>query len=426
MVFKAMRRYRLVNKRSWMPMIPSILYFSPLLASWKTQFHTTLCMYGQTVEWKAIQSIDQSPTFAIVLLAEKDIKASDWPLLASRRTIVIVDEWSLDNSVKWIQKGAINCFARDDEHLTAWLISEISGLTVNRSHQAEDDMLQIIIDAIPAPLFFKDHLHIYRGCNTAFCQFLELSREEIIGHSVYDIAPKPLADTYYKADCQLLAEGGTQRYEAEVQLGDGSIHEIEFNKAVFTNSNGQAIGQVGVMLDVTERNQLISQLDKATRTDPLTGTSNRREFNLIIQDEFEKRKHSEQRLSLMTLDVDFFKKINDKFGHGGGDQALQLIAKWLQSQLRSSDSLFRVGGEEFYILMRDTNIQNAFEMAERLCKGMATHIFSIDQKPVHITLSAGVIELDPTTELESILDMVDKALYEAKSDGRNCVRPVYL
>ncbi|MBU2240126.1 MAG: GGDEF domain-containing protein, partial [Gammaproteobacteria bacterium] len=226
-------------------------------------------------------------------------------------------------------------------------------------------------------------------------------------------------------DCQLLAKGGTQCYEAEVRFSDGSLHEMEFNKAVFTKSNGQALGQVGVMLDVTERNQLIRQLDKATRTDPLTGTSNRREFNLIIHDEFNKRKHSEQTLSLMTLDVDFFKKINDRFGHGGGDQALQLIANWLQSQLRSSDTLFRVGGEEFYILMRDTDIQNALKTAERLCKGMATHTFLINQQSVHITLSAGVIELDPTTDLESALDMVDKALYEAKSDGRNCVCPVF-
>ncbi|SHF75928.1 PAS domain S-box-containing protein/diguanylate cyclase (GGDEF) domain-containing protein [Marinomonas polaris DSM 16579] len=406
-------------------MTPSILYFSPQLASWKTQLDTLLLTCGQAVEWQAVQSIDQSPVLSVVLLAEKDIKASDWPLLASRKTIVIVDEWSLERSVTWIQRGAANCFARDDEHLAAWIISELSQFTLSRSHSDEDDVLQVIIDAIPVPIFFKDHLHIYRGCNTAFCQSLGFSREKVIGHSVYDVAPKHLADTYYEADRKLLAKGGTQCYEAEVRFSDGSLHEMEFNKAVFTKSNGQALGQVGVMLDVTERNQLIRQLDKATRTDPLTGTSNRREFNLIIHDEFNKRKHSEQTLSLMTLDVDFFKKINDRFGHGGGDQALQLIANWLQSQLRSSDTLFRVGGEEFYILMRDTDIQNALKTAERLCKGMATHTFLINQQSVHITLSAGVIELAPTTDLESALDMVDKALYEAKSDGRNCVCPVF-
>ena len=406
-------------------MTPSILYFSPQLASWKAQLNALLSTCGQAVEWQAIQGIDKSPTLSIVLLEEKDIKVSDWPLLASRKALVIVDEWSLENSIKWIQRGAKNCFSRDDKHLVAWLISELSQFTLSCSHSDADDVLQIIIDAIPVPIFFKDHLHIYRGCNKAFCQSLGFLREKVIGHSVYDVAPKHLADTYYKADCQLLAEGGTQCYEAEVRFSDGSLHEMEFNKAIFTKSNGKALGQVGVMIDITERNQLIRQLDKATRTDPLTGTSNRREFNLIMHDEFDKLKHSEQKLSLMTLDVDFFKKINDRFGHGGGDQALQLIANWLQSQLRSTDTLFRVGGEEFYILMRETDIQSALKTAERLCKGMATHTFLINQQSMHITLSAGVIELDSATNLESALDTVDKALYEAKTDGRNCVCPVF-
>jgi diguanylate cyclase (GGDEF)-like protein/PAS domain S-box-containing protein len=403
----------------------AILYFSPQLASWKTHLDTSLSSCGHTAEWQAVENILQAPALSIVLLEEKDIARQDWPILPSRKTIVLVDEWSLENSIQWINRGAANCFAKHDEHLIAWLVAELSTFYLSPAHQTEDDILQVIIDAIPAPIFFKDHLHIYRGCNKAFSQSLGVPREKVIGYSVYEVAPKHLADTYYKADCQLLAQGGTQRYEAEVLFSDGTLHEIEFNKAVFKNAKGESAGQVGVMLDITERTQLMRKLDKATRTDPLTGTSNRREFNLIIHDELNLQKQFEKKLCLMTLDIDFFKKINDKFGHGGGDQALQLIANWLQSQLRTTDTLFRVGGEEFYILMRDTDIQNALKTAERLCKGMATHTFLINQQSVHITLSAGVIELAPTTDLESALDMVDKALYEAKSDGRNCVCPVF-
>jgi diguanylate cyclase (GGDEF)-like protein len=88
-----------------------------------------------------------------------------------------------------------------------------------------------------------------------------------------------------------------------------------------------------VMLDITERNQLMRQLDKATRTDPLTGAANRREFDLIIHDEYELQKNSNTPLSLMTLDLDFFKQINDRFGPGGGEQALQLITEWLQKPI---------------------------------------------------------------------------------------------
>ncbi|MGB0783476.1 MAG: diguanylate cyclase [Marinomonas sp.] len=408
-------------------MTPSILYFSPQLASWKAQLvETQLLCYGQTVEWQAIQGIDQSPVTSLVLLAESDISAQDWPMLSSRRTIIILEEWNLDRSIEWIKKGATNCFAYNDNHLISWLISELSKFALTRSNRTEDDILQVIIDAIPAPIFFKDQLHIYRGCNAAFCESIGRSRNQIIGHSVYDIAPKHLADKYYEADCKLLAQGGTQRYEAPVQFCNAGLREIEFNKAVFTKANGQIAGQVGVMLDITERNQLMHKLEKATRTDPLTGIGNRREFNIVIHEEFDNHEKSKQKLSLMTLDVDFFKKINDKFGHGGGDQALQLIANWLQNQLRGSDNVFRVGGEEFYVLMRNTDMEAALKMAESLCKGMSTHSFTINQQEVRITLSAGVIELDPSSALENALEMVDKALYEAKSNGRNCVCPAFL
>jgi diguanylate cyclase (GGDEF)-like protein/PAS domain S-box-containing protein len=401
------------------------LYFSPKLTSCKAQLDTLLSNHGYAVEWQQVERIDDSPVSSITLFSENDLKATDWPLLVSRKAIIIVEKWSMEASIEWIKRGAVNCFSDGDEHTVSWLMSEISQFSLARSGRTDDDVLQVIIDAIPVPLFFKDHLHIYRGCNTAFCQFIGFSREKIIGHSVYNVTPKHLADAYYEADCQLLAQGGTQYYEAEVRFADGSIHEIEFNKAVFTRSNGQALGQVGVMLDITERNQLMRQLDKATRTDPLTGAANRREFDLIIHDEYELQKNSNTPLSLMTLDLDFFKQINDRFGHGGGDQALQLIAEWLQNQLRSTDKLFRVGGEEFYILMQDTDIQGAFKIAENICKGMSTHTFLIKQQEVHITLSIGVIELDPMIELEHALEMVDRALYDAKFNGRNCVCPVY-
>jgi diguanylate cyclase (GGDEF)-like protein/PAS domain S-box-containing protein len=401
------------------------LYFSTKLTSCKAQLASQLSAHGYTVEWQPVERIDDSPVSSIILLSENDLKATDGPLLASRKTIIIVEKWSMEASIEWIKRGAVNCFSHDDEHTISWLISKLSQFALARSDRPDDDVLQVIIDAIPVPLFFKDHLHIYRGCNTAFCQFIGFAREKIIGHSVYDVAPKHLADAYHEADCQLLAKGGTQYYEAEVRFADGTTHEIEFNKAVFTDSNGQALGQVGVMLDITERNQLMRQLDKATRTDPLTGAANRREFDLIIHDEIKQQKNSNVPLSLMTLDVDFFKHINDRFGHGGGDQALQLIAEWLHNHLRSTDKLFRIGGEEFYILMQDTDIHSAFKMAENICKGVSTNTFLIKQQEVRITLSIGVIELDPMIELEHTLEMVDRALYDAKFNGRNCVCPVY-
>jgi len=114
-------------------------------------------------------------------------------------------------------------------------------------------MLQTLIEAIPAPVFYKDTDHIYRGCNSAFSAFIGLTKEKIIGASVYDVAPKDLADTYRAADDALFAAGGNQVYEAGVTFADGSLHDVMFHKAVFENDDGSIGGLIGVMLDITKR-----------------------------------------------------------------------------------------------------------------------------------------------------------------------------
>jgi diguanylate cyclase (GGDEF)-like protein/PAS domain S-box-containing protein len=115
--------------------------------------------------------------------------------------------------------------------------------------------LQVILDAIPAPIFYKDADGIYRGCNRAFENYLGRKRDEIVGASVYDIAPKDLADIYRKADLDLLESRGTQIYESSVVYADGMRHDVIFNKATFVDADGNLGGLVGTILDITARKQ---------------------------------------------------------------------------------------------------------------------------------------------------------------------------
>ncbi|WP_243730235.1 GGDEF domain-containing protein [Marinomonas balearica] len=375
------------------------------------------------VEWRCIDSIEECPASEIVLVAEGDLSTKDRRLLAARRSLVVVERWSLDASVKWIKMGATNCFdSASTAHIASWLFSECTHFTRSESEKVDNSMLQIVIDTIPVPIFYKDHLHIYRGCNDAFCDFLGYPKERIVGCSVYDIAPKHLADIYYSADCELLAQGGTQQYEAEARYANGTIHEIEFNKAVFLRPDGLPGGQVGVMLDITERNQLMRELEKSSQTDQLTGAANRRSFDQMIHEEWKNSKESGKPLSLISLDLDHFKKINDQYGHSGGDTALKLIVNWLDDHLEEGDSLYRIGGEEFYILMTDTDLKKALVKAESLREGLAQHAFTIQNHEVNMTLSIGVVQLDMDVILDKILELIDRALYEAKNNGRNQVR----
>ncbi|WP_160152454.1 ATP-binding protein [Microbulbifer sp. ALW1] len=123
--------------------------------------------------------------------------------------------------------------------------------------------LQILIDAIPAPIFYKDADGIYTGCNRAFEAFLGKSRQAIVGHSVYGVSPGPQAKVYHEKDLELMHQRGQQVYESQVAYADGSLHDVIFNKAAYELEDGRLGGLIGVILDITERKTLERQLVQA-------------------------------------------------------------------------------------------------------------------------------------------------------------------
>lgn len=137
---------------------------------------------------------------------------------------------------------------------------------LNESLKANLSWLQMIIDAIPNPIFIKDQKGFYTGCNTAFLEFLGMERDEVVGHSVYEVAPPELADVYFRADMELLNRGGRQQYESKVKYGDGTLHDVVFNKAVINGADGKPNGLVGVMLDISGRKTMEEELTKTVRS----------------------------------------------------------------------------------------------------------------------------------------------------------------
>jgi diguanylate cyclase (GGDEF)-like protein/PAS domain S-box-containing protein len=112
---------------------------------------------------------------------------------------------------------------------------------------------QQLLDAIPIPIFYKDRLGMFRGCNTAYEKFVGMTKEQVIGKTVFDIAPQDLAKIYYQADEVLFTQPGTQVYETSFRHADGNVHDIIFHKATYVGASGCVAGLVGVILDVTER-----------------------------------------------------------------------------------------------------------------------------------------------------------------------------
>lgn len=157
--------------------------------------------------------------------------------------------------------------------------------------------------------------------------------------------------------------------------------------------------------------------------DPLTLLGNRAALDTAVQRELQIAERHHQALSLLMVDVDYFKKINDDYGHHRGDLVLCEIAKVIQSACRSSDITFRYGGEEFVVVLGKTDAEGARVIAERIRQAIAETSIKYKDKTIAITVSIGIAtrRADEKEQIKDIFERADQALYTAKSSGRNCV-----
>lgn len=177
-------------------------------------------------------------------------------------------------------------------------------------------------------------------------------------------------------------------------------------------------------LDVIKKiNFMYSQTKYLSVTDGLTGLYNRRHFQCNFDREFLRSERYDSKLSLAMIDIDFFKQVNDTYGHGCGDYVLKEIAYLALQTFRKTDMVFRYGGEEFAVILTETDIQNAIIPCERLRKNVETYPFIYNGQPFNVTISAGVCEKDSSIlSAFDLFEKTDKALYQAKKTGRNQVK----
>ncbi|TVP54640.1 MAG: GGDEF domain-containing protein [Halomonadaceae bacterium] len=166
---------------------------------------------------------------------------------------------------------------------------------------------------------------------------------------------------------------------------------------------------------------LAALYERAAKTDTLTGLPNRRAIQDQMAREFARYQRNDHHFSVLLLDLDHFKQINDNHGHDAGDALLVQFATLLRQQSRNSDMNARWGGEEFLILLPDTSLSQALALAERLRARVAEQAFMHEGKSLHITLSGGVGCIAQVADTQALLRQADLLLYKAKSQGRNCV-----
>jgi len=173
-------------------------------------------------------------------------------------------------------------------------------------------------------------------------------------------------------------------------------------------------------LDVIKKiNYMYTRTKQMSLIDPLTGLYNRRHFDNCFEREFMRAKRYSSELSLAVIDVDFFKNINDSHGHSFGDFVLKEIAYLATNTLRTTDLIFRYGGEEFAVIFTETGQDSAIVPLERLRQIIEEHDFKFNGTQIKITISIGVNSDTQAETPHQMFDYADKALYKAKEDGRN-------
>jgi len=293
----------------------------------------------------------------------------------------------------------------------------------NRELQESEARFRLMADSAPVLIWMTDAAESVVWLNKHWLDFTgrELSQElgrgwlESVYPSHLDLVVK-LLGWHFQLRKPFSVEYRLRRH-------DGEYRWIVNSGVPRFDQKGEFVGFIGSCIDITSHKEMEEELWELATTDGLTGFLNRRHFLVRLQEEFNRmQRNDDLHSSVLMLDLDHFKRINDSYGHATGDAMLKHFAEIIRGQQRKIDVVGRLGGEEFAIILPDTDIYEARVFAERLRNVVASKPLWQQDTMIEITVSIGIALLNyASLSPDSVLGAADRALYRAKADGRNRV-----
>lgn len=286
-----------------------------------------------------------------------------------------------------------------------------------------NDLLSIVLDNISACVCLKSLDGRYLYANPAMALLLQRTPAQVIGLRDDDCFPPGDVSPFRLRDDDAITSGERIEGMECLPLEDGELHYFWTVKLPLRNQDGRIYAILSLLTDITARKRLEDELLTLATTDGLTGLYNRRHFLERADQTLQRSRRYHEPLVLLMCDIDFFKHINDTFGHAIGDRALQQVADIIRSSLRDTDIAGRIGGEEFAILLVQTTMEHGLEVAERLRHSIESCLIALeDNQSIPLTISIGIAgPVYPHETLATLLQHADQALYAAKRQGRNQV-----
>lgn len=308
--------------------------------------------------------------------------------------------------------------------IAAQIAHSISIRRIQEAVKNSETRLGIVLDSIPDIIWIKDLSGRYQYCNPMFEKVFGRKKSELLGKTDQELIDAQHALLLTEQDLQIFQSGSMMKSEGCIHSPtDGSEIWLETIKTAMIDLEGNVTGILNIARNISERKKFQEELKSLAQTDELTGLPNRRHFFEAAEKELDRIRRYGGECSLLLIDLDSFKCINDVFGHPVGDIVLREVSRHLASALRSTDTIGRIGGEEFALLLCDTDMRGAEHVAEKLRKdvasaGLATH----SGIPLPLTISIGVATNNGNKEtLSELLARADAALYSAKAAGKNTI-----